>query len=885
MGKVKELKRAKCGKTRSNGKASDDSDEDYRVEEDEDYVVEEDAEKFLFDEEEDEDDEKEEQYCSDSFDNDDKSEERNEDSEEEVKMSKTARPKHKRSSLIRKELGIRAYNNRRNARGMHEELAEVTAPKRKRSRLGQTKLHTKASNNRRTGHRKIDDEDYNVDIEENDDEDQKEKFEVSEEEEDVNEVTRSTNRSCLDQKKWRTNNRRSGHGEIDDDDYCIDEEEEEDDDEEFTPDESFSLEEEFDEEELVVKKTKRNNKVSRRTFRKKSSVSRNKSKKTVRVADRKAGKKRKRRSTLRRKLGTGVDEDGDDYDDGEFINKRTRRGRTEKKPPYGKRKFTVQSDSDFVDSGPSEAEFTISEEEREQVREASNICRDLTVSLRSSCSNKIHDSESFARKKPFVTKGKKKIQEVKNEVIKQMCGICLSKEGKNTVRGTLNCCSHFFCFTCILEWSKVESRCPLCKQRFLTISKPAKANTGIDLRDVVLQIPERDQVYQPSEEEIRGFLDPYENVICTECREGGDDELMLLCDLCDSPSHTYCVGLGREVPEGNWYCEGCRPVSLGASNNQASDSLTGQRNLFHRLSSFDGIRDDLDGSLSTPFPHGYGSFPSPRYVNGGIQAPSPSPRSGTGVVTVSGRRQIHRHIRSMFSSHRTRQAAEALFDISAGYSQANQSHGMQRTPPPTRTPGIGSSYYSHLIDESHDTPTPQNMQFLPVRPSHLEAQMVIDSTSMPSDNYLQGTLRPSYISILHNDQSSQLSNMPIVGSDYHLSSSTLGEGSNFFIEEQVKPLVQNYLTSMSITSSLDASTVEDIARKSTNTILAACGYQHHPTEVFPMPHQPLCTHIEDPVMHTSPMKGHCNSCYTNFVKEVVKTIMNSRLPPFLHIRN
>ena len=69
------------------------------------------------------------------------------------------------------------------------------------------------------------------------------------------------------------------------------------------------------------------------------------------------------------------------------------------------------------------------------------------------------------------------------------------------------------------------------------------------------------QVYQPSEEEIRGFLDPYANVVCVECQQGGDDNLMLLCDLCDSPSHTYCVGLGREVPEGNWYCNGCRSIN------------------------------------------------------------------------------------------------------------------------------------------------------------------------------------------------------------------------------------------------------------------------------------------------------------------------------------
>ncbi|KAJ4721610.1 PHD and RING finger domain-containing protein [Melia azedarach] len=91
-----------------------------------------------------------------------------------------------------------------------------------------------------------------------------------------------------------------------------------------------------------------------------------------------------------------------------------------------------------------------------------------------------------------------------------------------------------------MEMSKVESRCPL--------------------RIVVIQVPKRDRVYQPSEEDPRSYLDPYGN--CSECHQEGDDDLTLLCDFCDSPSHTYCVGLGRVVPEGNWYCDGCKPVAL-----------------------------------------------------------------------------------------------------------------------------------------------------------------------------------------------------------------------------------------------------------------------------------------------------------------------------------
>ena len=33
-------------------------------------------------------------------------------------------------------------------------------------------------------------------------------------------------------------------------------------------------------------------------------------------------------------------------------------------------------------------------------------------------------------------------------------------------RGMLPCCSHEFCYVCILEWSKVTNECPLCKRTF-----------------------------------------------------------------------------------------------------------------------------------------------------------------------------------------------------------------------------------------------------------------------------------------------------------------------------------------------------------------------------------------------------------------------------------
>ncbi|XP_042049722.1 chromodomain-helicase-DNA-binding protein 4-like [Salvia splendens] len=342
----------------------------------------------------------------------------------------------------------------------------------------------------------------------------------------------------------------------------------------------------------------------------------------------------------------------------EFKDKNTasRKRKAIKEWGWGRRKkatVTVNSDSDIdiVSSESSDYEYTISEEEREQIKEATQFCKRSNTNLRSSNSLKMTEEEKLVPikgKRPG-RKGKQKVVDLTIEIVKQVCGICLSEEGKHTVKGVLNCCSHYFCFACIMEWSKVESRCPLCKQRFATISRTARTDGGNDLRDAVFPVPERDQVYQPSEEELRGYLDPYENVLCTECLQGGDDAFMLLCDLCDSPAHTYCVGLGREVPDGNWYCDGCRPTALASSNAQVLNSTPDHgpsNNLSVGSSPGCAVRETFDLNEAyvpdTPLSHVSGHSQSPRHAIGHLQPTSPA--SGSGAFTLHDRRRIQQVI-------------------------------------------------------------------------------------------------------------------------------------------------------------------------------------------------------------------------------------------------
>jgi hypothetical protein len=77
------------------------------------------------------------------------------------------------------------------------------------------------------------------------------------------------------------------------------------------------------------------------------------------------------------------------------------------------------------------------------------------------------------------------------EKVVQVCGICLTEE--EVERGKLDCCNHYFCFGCIMEWAKVESRCPTCKQRFVTVVRPSVPGVPRS-RPRTFRIPLRNQV-------------------------------------------------------------------------------------------------------------------------------------------------------------------------------------------------------------------------------------------------------------------------------------------------------------------------------------------------------------------------------------------------------
>ncbi|GMJ11176.1 hypothetical protein like AT3G05670 [Hibiscus trionum] len=707
-----------------------------------------------------------------------------------------------------------------------------------------------------------------------------------EEEEKVRKVVR------LKGKHWRRRivdrkprKRKVVSDEDDDDEDYEEEQDEEDDDVEFTLDE---------EEELTNKKKKKNKNISKPGLQKRGASNHRTKRDKSAVAKmplKKEGRKKRRLEKKRR-----IEEEDDD--DCDFIGNAPIMRKKSRKNGQRKKAYVICSDSDFVSS---DYEYTISEEEIQQVKEANRLCGSIKTSLRSSSSaNRILEVEALGqRKKPPGRKGKEKVEETKAEVIKQVCGICLSQEDKRRLRGKLNCCSHYFCFTCIMEWSKVESRCPLCKQRFETISKPARSTAGVGLREVVIQIPKRDQVYQPTEEELRSYLDPYENVICSECNQGGDDELMLLCDICDSSAHTYCVGLGREVPEGNWYCDGCRPVALGSSSSQVQDSYLEQRainNLYNRLSAIVNQGESLDSirvpSPRTPFPPGFDGLSSPRFPV--VDIPSVSPVSGVGAQTLTGRRRLHRQIQNLRSMNwmnlmagRSDGVSTANIGIDFVNSPIDQSR--QTAVLQARTQHMGTQHQTVFAEGLQDDPSPslQSWDFLSPRSghNHLRRQAVQDSTTTASNTSVNLMLLPELAAISSNEQLYQCNNGSNITPDVYGSPfSVKNEDNSSMAKEQLQVMVRSQLKALSNNTDLDNGTFTDIATSSMHTVLAACGLEHRRSEAHTVPPPSNCTHIERVAAgHASLMKGCCPTCFDSFVKDVVKRIMDTRSRQWLSL--
>ncbi|XP_058203596.1 uncharacterized protein At4g10930 isoform X3 [Rhododendron vialii] len=181
----------------------------------------------------------------------------------------------------------------------------------------------------------------------------------------------------------------------------------------------------------------------------------------------------------------------------------------------------------------------------------------------------------------------------------ERCGICMDIV---IDRGVLDCCQHWFCFTCIDNWATITNLCPLCQNEFQLITcVPVYDTIGSSKIDEELSSREDDWCIEGKTNTL-SFPSYYidENaVICLDgdgCKirsgsvtidEDSNLDTSIACDSCDTWYHAFCVGFDTEgTCENSWLCPRCvvnenpqetdvipvlRPSNYGCLENSNSD--------------------------------------------------------------------------------------------------------------------------------------------------------------------------------------------------------------------------------------------------------------------------------------------------------------------------
>ncbi|KAJ5811459.1 hypothetical protein N7474_007760 [Penicillium riverlandense] len=117
-------------------------------------------------------------------------------------------------------------------------------------------------------------------------------------------------------------------------------------------------------------------------------------------------------------------------------------------------------------------------------------------------------------------------------------------------------CGHILHNDCLKPWVERANSCPICRRSFNMVELsdrpggPVVSSYAVEDRVQVAEV-DPSMVIEYVEDDLAEFFQP-----CTICGEADNEDVLLLCDGCDAPSHVYCLGLDQ-IPAGNWYCQLC----------------------------------------------------------------------------------------------------------------------------------------------------------------------------------------------------------------------------------------------------------------------------------------------------------------------------------------
>lgn len=167
-------------------------------------------------------------------------------------------------------------------------------------------------------------------------------------------------------------------------------------------------------------------------------------------------------------------------------------------------------------------------------------------------------------------------------------------------------CDHVLHDECLRAWTQKANSCPICRQTFNLVEVYDKVGgkssrqqnflvypsfggflltnlIGNLLSEYVVEDKKQVAEFDPSAW-IDDSVEEEETTPCPICGSSDQEEVLLLCDACDAPYHTHCVGLDG-VPHTNWYCMECENDGAGANAREiASVGGTSSRPLRHARS-------------------------------------------------------------------------------------------------------------------------------------------------------------------------------------------------------------------------------------------------------------------------------------------------------------
>ncbi|KAK6602408.1 hypothetical protein ACHAQE_005589 [Botrytis cinerea] len=124
-------------------------------------------------------------------------------------------------------------------------------------------------------------------------------------------------------------------------------------------------------------------------------------------------------------------------------------------------------------------------------------------------------------------------------------------------------CDHVLHDHCLREWSQKANSCPICRASFNLVLVLDGVGGTVQSEYTVedrKQTAEFDLAAW-QEDNPEDYEDEEEGRSCPICDQSDQEDVLLLCDGCDAPYHTHCIGLDN-VPGGHWYCMEC--VESGA---------------------------------------------------------------------------------------------------------------------------------------------------------------------------------------------------------------------------------------------------------------------------------------------------------------------------------